>query len=141
MLESGLPESVGSEEPVVRFVFSSRLCKGGVIKYQAMLPNPKDPNREASVFRHGIEPAKDLKLLGEQAALESGRPLRGAAIIVVSSITEAGLTCVAKEPPARHAGIRNWPWIEGDYEAQKAQQKMIAAELAQEVTQTVLYPD
>ena len=30
---------------------------------------------------------------------------------------------IADEPPARHAAIRGWPWLDDDPELQKAQQK------------------
>lgn len=90
------------------------------------MPEPED--RESSVFRHGSEPVESLWSIGLEFAAQ-GRNLHGAAILKAHQIRAANLAVIAHEPPARHAAIRNWPWIENDPVLQKAQQKEIAIEL------------
>ncbi|MGH7968736.1 MAG: hypothetical protein ACREIC_08425, partial [Limisphaerales bacterium] len=58
------------------------------------------------------------------------RKLYGAAIFKTRAVRMTGLEVVADEPPPRHAVIRNWPWIEGDPDLQKAAQREKAAVIA-----------
>ena len=46
-----------------------------------------------------------------------------------ADVRAALLDVIADEPPARHAAIRGWPWLD-DLELQKAQQKERAALIA-----------
>ena len=125
-LPSGLPEAVGEDEDVARFLTQSNEFTAVVTKPKAFLPSTRD--RETSVSRHGREPIEELWCLGLQAA--GSRPLYGAAMFKARDVRIAVLDVVADEPPLRHAVIRGWPWIEGDPELQKAQQKERALVLA-----------
>jgi hypothetical protein len=93
------------------------------------MPNPK--NGETSVFRHGAEPLADLIAIGERE-VGGARPVHGAAIIGAGAIRKTSLELRAGEPPPLHADIIRWPWKRDDPEFGKAEQKMIAAQLAQE---------
>ena len=117
-LPSGLPEHVADEEDLARFLTQSNQFNASMAKPAAFLPGPKD--RETSVFRHGREPSDSLWTIDLGAA--GGRNLYGAAIFKARVLSTAQLEVIADEPPARHAAIRGWPWIEDDLELQKAQQ-------------------
>jgi len=80
------------------------------------------------VSRHGETPVAQLWSLGLLAAGE--RTLYGAAIFKAQAVRDAGLEIAPAEPPPRHAVIRGWPWVSGDPELQKAQQKEKALVLA-----------
>lgn len=125
-LPSGLPEQVAEDEDLARFLVQSNQYNTVLVKPAAFLPSPKD--RETSISRHGAEPSDRLWEIGLVAA--GDRKLHGAAIIRAQHVTSAQLKVVADEPPPRHAVIRDWPWIEGDPELQKAKQKEKAAVLA-----------
>lgn len=125
-LLSGLPEQVLDNEDLARFLVQSNQYNTMLVKPTAFLPSPK--SRETSVSRHGAKPLDHLWELGAVAAGE--RKLHGAAIIRAQVVATAQLTVVADEPPPRHAVIRDWPWIDGDPELQKAQQKEKAVSLA-----------
>jgi len=60
-LPSGLPEHVGCDEDVARFLTSSGHYNASAVKPAAFMPNPR--NGETSVFRHGAEPMDDLKAI------------------------------------------------------------------------------
>lgn len=126
MLRSGLPEQVGDDEDIARFLVQSRHFKADVVKPTAFLPNPKD--RETSVSRHGPVPAEDLWAIGQ--AVAGTRTLYGAAIIKAGAARESGLEVGAAEPPPRHAVISGWPWSENDRELEKARQTKLAQHLA-----------
>jgi len=128
-LRSGLPEQVADAEDVVRFLTSSGHSNATAMKPVAFLPNPK--NGETSVFRHGAEPLADLIAIGEKE-VGGVRRVHGAAIIKASAIRKASLELRAGEPPPLHADIVGWPWKLEDLEFGKAEQKLIAALLAQE---------
>ncbi len=125
-LPSGLPDQVLGDEDLARFLVQSNHYNTILVKPAAFLPSPKD--RETSVSRHGAKPLNQLWALGAAAAGE--RKLHGAAIIRAQVVTAAQLTVAADEPPPRHAVIQGWPWIDGDPELQKAQQKEKALILA-----------
>ena len=134
MLPSGLPEEIGDEEEVARFLTQSNQFTRAYVKPAAFLPSPK--GRETSVSRHGREPAEELWRLGRGAA--GARTLYGAALVEAKAVRAARLSVTADEPPPRHAVIRDWPWHE-DRELQKAQQKDRANVLAQAAGEPVLY--
>ena len=136
MLPSGLPDAVGSDEDLARFLVHRSQFNMQMVKPAAFLPNPKDG--QTSVFRHGAEPAGRLWVLG---ALASGdRGLRGVAIIRAQAVTGAGLTVAAYEPPERHAAIEGWPH-HADPATQKALQKQKASILASSAGRPTLRAD
>lgn len=126
LLPSGLPEHVDDEEELARFLTQSNQFNTTIVKPAAFLPNPRD--RETSVSRHGSEPISEFWRLGLVAA--GTRTLYGAAIFKAHIVRDAQLEVSADEPPARHAVIHNWPWIESDPDIQKAKQKELAARIA-----------
>jgi hypothetical protein len=125
-LPSGLADIVGSEEDLARFLTQSGHFNEYQVRPSAFLPSKR--SRETSVSRHGQKPLDALISLGRAAAGE--RSLYGAALLKGRNVEAAGLEVVADEPPARHAAIRNWPWLDDDPENQKAQQKERALLLA-----------
>lgn len=125
-LPSGLPDTVGAEEDLARFLTQSSHYSAGAARPTAFLPGPKD--RATSVARHGMEPVETLRQLGLTAA--GTRSLHGAAIIKTQVARDIGLDVDADEPPDRHALIRGWPWYDYDQQLQKAQQKEKALRLA-----------
>lgn len=128
MLPSGLPEHVGDEEDLARFLLSSSQFNAIMVKPSAFLPNPR--NGETSVFRHEQNPAEELwKLGGLHVAGE--RTLHGAAMVKALHVRAAQLEIVASEPPGRHANIIGWPSVPMDPELEKAAWKERAAILAQ----------
>ena len=126
-LPSGLPESVGDDEDLARFLISSGWFNSVMAKPAAFLPNPKD--RETSVFRHGSEPRADLWRIGREH-VPAERTLHGAALLTARSVRAAFLDVAASEPPPRHAALVGWP-LENDPELQKARQKERAVLLVQ----------
>ena len=128
MLPSGLPEHVGDEEDLARFLLSSSQFNAIMVKPSAFLPNPR--NNETSVFRHGKDPADELwQLAGEFVA--GTRTLHGAALVRARHVRAAQLEVLASEPPDRHANILGWPSMPTDPELEKAACKEKAAVLAQ----------
>lgn len=134
-LPSGLPETVDSAEDLARFLTQSGHYSGHAVKPGAFLPSPKD--RATSVSRHGSEPIATLYQLGLAAA--GDRSLHGAAIIKCGAVCAAGLGVDADEPPARHALIRGWPWLDNDKQLEKAQQKEKALQLVAATSAVVLF--
>ena len=134
LLSSGLPEVVGDEEDLARFLTQSNQYSRSSVKPSAFLPSSKD--RATSVSRHGREPVETLMQLGRAAA--GNRPLYGAAIIKAAAARAVGLYVCADEPPERHALIKNWPW-DNDPELQKAQQKERALRLIAAAGQPLLF--
>jgi hypothetical protein len=127
-LPSGLPEPVSDDEDLARFLTSSGHYNASAIRPAAFMPSPK--NGETSVFRHGAEPLEELKTIA-QTEVGSERRIHGAAIVKAAMVRQARLEVSAKEPPPRHANIINWPWSKDDPEYGKAEQKLVAAVLAQ----------
>ena len=120
VLSSGLPEVVGDNEDLARFLTSSSYFSSIAIKPAAFLPNPKDG--ETSVFRHGGEPVDALWRIGEEH-VAGERTVHGAAIFKARSARAANLDVKAQEPPPRHANITAWPLLPDDPALQKARQK------------------
>lgn len=127
MLASGLPELVADDEGLARFLTSSSQFTTQGVKPSAFLPSPRD--RETSVFRHGSEPRATLWAIGDEHVART-RPIHGAAIVKAADLRSTQLDVLAKEPPPRHAAIRNWPWLDDDPDRQKARQKEQAALVA-----------
>ncbi len=134
-LPSGLPEHVADGEDLARFLTSSGHYNASAARPAAFLPNPK--NGETSIFRHGAEPLGELKAIA-QAEVGAERRIHGAAIVNASAIREAKLEVRAKEPPPRHADIVGWPWSKDDPDFGKAEQKELAALIAQKATKPPL---
>jgi hypothetical protein len=127
MLASGLPELVDDDEDLARFLTSSSHFNAQMAKPAAFLPSMSD--RETSVFRHGAEPSDRLWAIGKEHAAQN-RTLHGAAIVKAHDVRAVPLEIVADEPPARHAAVRGWPWLDDDPDLRKAQQKERAALVA-----------
>lgn len=134
-LPSGLPEAVGAEEDLARFLTQSSHYSGATARPGAFLPSPKD--RATSVSRHGREPIETLRQIGLAAARD--RSLHGAAIIKAHAVRDAGLDVDADEPPERHALIRGWPWFDNDPQLQRAKQKERALQLAAATSDVILF--
>jgi hypothetical protein len=119
-LPSGLPNLIGDEEDLARFLTQSNQfhVATATVKPSAFLPSQKD--KETSVCRHGHQPSDRLWTIGREST--RGRGFYGAAIFKAEAVREANLKLRADEPPARHAVIHEWPWL-NDPELQKAQQK------------------
>jgi hypothetical protein len=126
-LPSGLPEEVGDEEDLARFLTSSSQFNALMAKPSAFLPGPKDD--ATSVFRHGSEPREALWQIGTSHVVH--RTLHGAAIVKTRHVRAALLEIVAQEPPSRHANIIGWPSLTPDPELGKAKRKEQAALIAQ----------
>ncbi len=126
-LPSGLPEHVGDEEDIARFLTSSGHFSATAVKPAAFLPNPH--NGETSVFRHGAQPLESLQAIGKREM--GARSLHGAAIVKASVVREVDLELRAGEPPPLHADIIGWPWQQHDPDLGKAERKEKAALIAQ----------
>ena len=116
-LDSGLPDLVGDEEDLARFLTSSSQYNATMAKPSAFLPNQKFKN--TSVFRHGKEPLDELKRIGAEH-LRGERPIQAVAFVTARHVRSAQLDVLAKEPPPRHANIEGWPWLAADPELQSA---------------------
>jgi hypothetical protein len=139
-LPSGLPEHVGDGEDLARFLTSSGHYNATMARPTAFMPNPK--NGETSVFRHGAEPLEELKAIA-QAEVGEDRRIHGASIVKAGAVREAKIEVTeldirAKEPPPRHADIVGWPWSKDDPDFGKAQQKELAALIAQKANKPLL---
>ena len=126
MLASGLPDIVSDDEDLARFLTSTSQFNAQMAKPAAFLPATSD--RETSILRHGSEPRDALWAIGDEY-VGGIRRVHGAAIMKTADVRAALLDVIADEPPARHAAIRGWPWLD-DLELQKAQQKERAALIA-----------
>lgn len=135
-LSSGLPKHVEDGEDIARFLTSSGHYNASAVRPAAFMPNPS--NGETSVFRHGADPLEDLIEIAQKEVGES-RKIHGAAIVQAAAIRAEELEVKAKEPPPRHADIINWPWMKSDHAFGKAQQKEMAAAIAQRVTSRLLF--
>ena len=125
-LPSGLPEYVGDDEGLARFLSQSNYFNQFGVKPVAFLPNPK--NGETSVFRHDGENLSELRSMG-QKYLSSERTLHGIAVVKAHHVRAAMLDVVAKEPPPCHANIIDWP-NNADPEMEKAKRKDVANQIA-----------
>jgi hypothetical protein len=126
MLPSGLPELVGDDEALTRFLVSSSHFTAAVVKPAAFLPNPK-AQMTTSVSRHGAEPREELIQIGR--SLRPDRTLHAAAICRAAVVRSARLDVTSDEPPPRHANIVGWP-VNADPIFQKAAQLERALEIA-----------
>lgn len=135
ILPSGLPEWIGEEEELARFLTQSSHFNTIMVKRAAFLPSPE--HRETSVSRHGREPAERWWELGAAAA--GRRKLYGAAILRAAGVV-APLIVLADEGPPRHAVIRGWPWEGSDPELLRAQRKELTLVLASAAGAPVLNP-
>lgn len=127
VLPSGLPEIIGDDEDLARFLPTSRWFSSNGPKGVAFLPT----ERETSVFRHGDHPRDELWALFTEHV--RGPRLHGAAIVKARDVRAEKLDIIAGEPPPRHAAIRGWP-VDSDPAVQKAQQKIRAAQIASKAT-------
>lgn len=125
MLSSGLPELVGDDEDLARFLTQRSHFTAAFVRPSVFLPRPHE--NETSVSRHGSEPRDDLWKIGLGAA--GDRHLYGAAIVDVATIRSLALDVLEDEPPDRHAVIKAWP-AEIDAESQKARRKELASVIA-----------
>lgn len=125
-LPSGLPESIGEDELLARFLTSSSYFNAAGAKAAAFLPAA---DHKTSVLRHGIEPAESLWAIGGQWIRGN---LHGAAIIIAVDVRSV-LELEADEPPARHANIIGWP-VHLDAEFQRSQRKELALRLAEKAS-------
>ncbi|MCC7144614.1 MAG: hypothetical protein IT349_21145 [Candidatus Eisenbacteria bacterium] len=128
MLPSGLDEAIADEEDLVRFLTSSRLFSGSVVRGAAFLPRVE--SAETSVFRQSPASLDELWDLGLECAAV-GRGLYGAAVIRAGDLRATSLDAVASEPPHRHAHICGWDETSFDPEMRKARRKEQASRLAQ----------
>lgn len=123
-LPSGLPDIVGKDEDIVRF-----LCQSGHYNSTGARPAafyPKPESKETSVSRHGIEPRDILWQIGLLAA--GTRKLHGAIFLKAADILDAGLAIDPSEPPLRHGAMRNWFWSADNPDLQRSRQ-LVAAQL------------
>ena len=125
MLPSGLPDLVGDNESLARFLTSSRQFNSTAVKPSAFIP---DANYETSVFRHSSEPRDPLWTIGVVAA--NTRNLHGAGIIRAAVVRLAELKVEAVEPPDKHAVIVGWPRNKDDQDMQDAAHLELATTLA-----------
>ena len=125
-LLSGLPEIIADDETVSRFLTQSNHFNSVMAKGVAFLPNPK--HRNTSVFRIGNE--REVLLQTWKASTNGERSLKAVALVISLDVRNVGLNITAKEPPAAHANIEGWPWLENDPDLQKARQKDMANQIA-----------
>jgi hypothetical protein len=133
VLQSGLPDIVGDDEDLARFLASSRWFSSNGPKGVAFLPTEERETSvlETSVYRHGGYPRDELwAIFHEHVRLPR---FHGAAIVKARDVRAEILDIVAHEPPPRHAAIRGWP-TDNDPAVQKAQQKLRAAQIASKAT-------
>ena len=133
-LPSGLAEFVANEENLARFLTQSNQFGSGMAKPAALLPNPIHKN--TSVFRIGGDPDQLRRVWAETD--KSGRQLKAAALFKAADVRSAQLDVIAEEPPAAHANIEGWPWLENDPDMQKAQQKERAQDIARQTSIVLL---
>jgi hypothetical protein len=134
-LPSGLPETVGDEELISRFLTSRNHYNASSVKPSAYLPNPK--TGDLSVARHSAEPISESERIAKQDFnLEKAS---GVALLHARAFREEGLDFEADDNPPRHADVVGWPWLKDDPELSKAKQKLKAASLAQKAKR-IIYP-
>lgn len=126
MLPSGLPDEVGDQEPVSRFLTQSGHYNSSVVRPSAFMPHPE--RRNTSVFRIGNEPGRLKQIYTDTD--KSGRTLHGAGILSAKAVRGAEpLDLEAHEPPLAHANIEKWPWPD-DVEDRRSRHKELATLLA-----------
>ena len=90
MLPSGLPEHVGDDEDLTRFLTQNNQFTASRVKPSAFLPNRK--YRNTSVFRMGADAA--LQSETWKQTHRGDRPLRGAAICKARHVRAAALEVI-----------------------------------------------
>jgi len=124
ILPSGLPELIGADEDLARFLTQSSQFTKVMVKPAAFLPSSSG---ETSVSRAGPEifgAAVGDRACGRgQTDPIRSRHLKAAAVT-------APLRVDADEPPPCHAALRGWPVQATDPQLQKAQRKRLAEFLA-----------
>jgi len=107
-LPSGLPELVGDDEDLARFLTHSGHFNSTMAKPAVILPNPKD--RERSMFRHGGQPREGLWQIARDYVVKDGQTLCGAAVVKARRAREVLLEVRAnargsqghRDPTRRH---------------------------------------
>jgi hypothetical protein len=119
-LPSGLPDAVGDDEDLAKFLTSSSQFNAATVKPSAFMPSTR--TGETSVFRHGEVPREILWQIADEN-VGCNRTIYGAAVVKAKHIRAALLQVNSSEPPPRHANITGWPWSSADPEFGKAEQK------------------
>jgi hypothetical protein len=117
-----VPE-VASDETVARYVLYSRHVRADqTVRADAFIPHPYP---DMSVTRHYLATEAELWQVGENIASGRGLTLYGRGDVQVEAIRGQNLEIVPDpiDGNPNHANVTNWP-------AEKAEQKIIAAELA-----------
>jgi hypothetical protein len=121
---------VADEEDLSRFLTQSSHFASGMAKPAALLPSPKHKN--TSVFRIGSDPERLRQTWAE--TMTGDRQLKAVALFKAGDVRAAQLEVIAQEPPAAHANIEGWPWLENDPDLQRAQQRQRAQDIASQTT-------
>lgn len=119
------------DEPLARFLTQSSHWhkERHQVSSSAFLPSRLATG--LSVFRTTGLDARAVWALGDLHVVPSPvRRVRGAATVIASVVTTAGLTLVRDDVPPRHAEIRNWP-------EEKEARKQCALELAASASLTL----
>ena len=103
LLESGLPKDVEDRETLTRYLVSkSHLKKPNRVKANALMPR----NNETSVYRSDRLDNDTIRSIGDSLNVHN---VFGHAEFSASTVREASLDILAKEPPKYHANIIGWP--------------------------------
>jgi len=121
-----LPERVGDDEDVTRFLTSRGEFNASAVKPRAFMPSVATSN--TSVFRIEDEPARIRDCFASVERAE--RTLKAAAVVEAAAVRSASLEIVAAEPPDAHANIEDWPSKPREPDTEKAQRLEIALQLA-----------
>jgi hypothetical protein len=133
-LPSGLPDIVGDDEPISRFLTSRNHYNTTAVKPPAFIPNPKDGC--LSVARHDAEPIQESERMAKE---DFNLPkAAGVARLPALAFRKEGLDFRADDTPPLHADAIGWPWRKDDPEYGKSERKLIAAALAQDA-QRLMY--
>ena len=134
MLPSGLSEWVTDEEILARFLIqkdhygtSKKSPPLLVAKSAAFMPNPRHNN--TSVFRKGKTDVAELQQIREKVNTRE-KSLKAIAFVIAGAVRQARLQVTPEEGPPAHANIENWPLSENDPKAQKSEQLLLAAQIA-----------
>lgn len=126
-LPSGLPETVGLDEDIARFIRCSKYVRANqTIKHNAFLPAP---DNDTSTFRINGLNNEEVGAIAVEHVKEKAK--NGAAVCKAKVIAQAELLLVPEEPPFQHANIRGWAMDEDDA-AKKSKRMEQAQKLAEE---------